>query len=96
MTDIQKIREAIKEAKSIMGEYQKMETEYETVPEITWILFLNVFEYFEHLNHCDMRKNHSNSDAWRCSKTLNNSGNMPEYWRADYAITNRGCSGNTT
>ena len=47
MTDIQTIRLAIKDAKNIMAEYEHMEDDEDFVPEIAWILFLNVFEYFE-------------------------------------------------
>ena len=51
MTDIQTMRLAIKEAKSIMAEYPHMENDEDFVPEIAWILFLNVFEYFEKKRH---------------------------------------------
>jgi len=51
LTDIQTMRLAIKEAKSIMAEYPHMENDEDFVPEIAWILFLNVFEYFEKKRH---------------------------------------------
>ena len=47
MTEIPKIREIIKEAKNIMSVIDHMDTDGATVPEISWLLFLKVFDYHE-------------------------------------------------
>jgi type I restriction enzyme M protein len=47
MTEVSKIQEVIKNAKSIMYTEEGMHNDGVTVPEISWILFLKVFDYHE-------------------------------------------------
>ncbi len=47
MTEVSEIREKIKEAKSIMSTIDHMDNDGVTVPELSWLLFLKVFDYHE-------------------------------------------------
>jgi type I restriction enzyme M protein len=47
MTELSEIRQIIKDAKSIMLTEDHMDTDGVTVPELSWILFLKVFDYHE-------------------------------------------------
>ena len=47
MTEVSEIREKIKETKSIMSKIDHMDKDSVTVPELSWLLFLKVFDYHE-------------------------------------------------
>ncbi len=47
MTEVSEIREKIKEAKTIMSKTDLMDNDGVAVPELSWILFLKVFDYHE-------------------------------------------------
>jgi type I restriction enzyme M protein len=47
MTEVSEIREKIKEAKTIMSTVDHMDNDGVTVPELSWLLFLKVFDYHE-------------------------------------------------
>jgi type I restriction enzyme M protein len=47
MTEVSEIREKIKEAKAIMATIDHLDNDGVTVPELSWLLFLKVFDYHE-------------------------------------------------